>query len=225
MNVITGIGWITQREYGCVAKKLHRSYSDIRSLRTELTDTSVLLYPMKSFGKYDLVSKMTCCVVALALYDAEMTYSEGRKQDIGLLETNTDGCLQANVDFFKDYVENGRSRGRANLFVNTLPSIPVAQAAIYFKLQGPLLYMTFPRKQVPSLLSQCDRMILRGESPAMLAVNGGEEDALCFVVRRREHVSAATAFRVDEVVDIAEKVAPLDEMIAAFVHMRSENTS
>jgi hypothetical protein len=225
VNVITGIGWIARREYGCVAKKLHRSYPDIGSLRTELKDTSVLRYPMKGFGNYDLVSKMTCCVVALALYDAEMTYSEARKQDIGILGTNTDGCLQANVDFFKDYVEKGRNRGRASLFVNTLPSIPVAQAAIYFKLQGPLLYMTSPPKRVPSLLSQCDRMILRGESPAMLAVSASEEDALCFAVRRGEDVSAAKACRVDEVVDVAEEAASVDEMIAAFAHLRSESTS
>lgn len=225
VNVITGIGWIARREYGCVTKKMRCPYPDIGSLRSELRDASVLLYPMKGFGKYDLASKMTCCVVALALYDAEVTYSEGRKQDVGILGTNSDGCLQANVDFFKDFIEHGRGSGRASLFVNTLPSIPVAQAAIYFKLQGPLLYMTFPPKQVPSLLRHCDRMILRGESPAMLAVRASEEDALCFYVRRQEHAPAATGFRLDEIVDIAEQVASLEEMVAAFSQGRSDNTS
>jgi hypothetical protein len=189
-------------------------------LRSELQDASVLLYPVKGYGKYDLASRMTCCVASLALYDAEMRYSEDRKQDIGILGTNTEGCLQSNLAFFRDFVENGRRRGRANLFVNTLPSIPVAQAAIYFKFRGPLLYMTFPQEQVRSLLSQSDGIILRGESPAMLVVSASEQDALCFVMRREEDVSTETALRVDEVIDVAEKTPLLEEMIAAFADMQ-----
>ena len=38
MNVIAGIGWITQTEYGCVTKQLRRSYSDLASLRSELQE-------------------------------------------------------------------------------------------------------------------------------------------------------------------------------------------
>jgi len=225
VNCITGIGWITQREYGCVTKELRRSYADIRSLRSELQDASVLFHPMKSFGKYDLVSKMTCCVAGLALYDAEMKYSEDQKQDVGILGTNTDGCLQSNVDYFRDFVENGRSRGRANLFVNTLPSIPVAQAAIYFKFQGPLLYTTSPRGQMRSLLSQADRMILRGESPAMLAVRASERNALCFVLRRDEDVSTGTALRVDRVSQIAEQTPVLEQMVAVLADATQHRAS
>ena len=153
MTAITGIGWIAETEYGCVRRQLRRPYSDMKSLRSKLQDDSVFLYPVKSFGKYDRVSQMACCVVALAFYDAEMSYSESRKQDVGILGTNSDGCLQSNLDFFEDFVRNGRTLGRANLFVYTLPSIPVAEAAIYFKCQGPLLYMTFPKAPVASMLS------------------------------------------------------------------------
>lgn len=214
-NVITGIGWLARREYGCVRRRLRKPYSDLKSLRSELQDESILSYPVKGFGKYDRASQTTCCVAALALHDAEMWYSESQKQDIGILGTNADGCLQSNLDFFNDFVENGRTLGRANLFVYTLPSIPVAEAAIHFKCQGPLLYMTFPEKPIASLLRQADRMILRGESTAMLAVMAGEEDGQCFVLRRSSDVSEAPISTVEEAVEIEEKTPPLDEMIEA----------
>jgi hypothetical protein len=215
MSVIAGIGWITQREYGCVMKQLRRSYSDMGSLRSKLQDDSVFSYPAKGFGKYDLASRMTCCVSALALYDAGVSYSASRKQDIGIVGTNSDGCLQSNLDFFEDFVANGRKIGRAKFFVYTLPSIPVAEAAIYFKCRGPLLYMGFPERQVASLLRQSDRMILRGESAAMLAVNASEKDAQCFVLRQEQDVPADSVLGLDEVSDLAERRASPEELIAA----------
>jgi hypothetical protein len=213
MNVIAGIGWITTTEYGCVMKRLRRSYSDMGSLRSELQEGSVLSYPVKGFGKYDPVSKMTCCVSALALHDAGMSYSASQKQDIGILGTNSDGCLQSNLDFFRDFVANGRTLGRAKFFVYTLPSIPVAEAAIHFKCRGPLLYMGFPEKRVPSLLRQSDRMILRGESAAMLAVSASEKDALCFVLRGEQEAPADSVLGLDEVIDIAERTTSAEALI------------
>jgi hypothetical protein len=215
MSVIAGIGWITQREYGCVMKQLRRSYSDMESLRSELQHDSVLSYPTKGFGRYDLASRVTCCASALALYDAGLPHSASRKQDIGILGTNSDGCLQSNLDFFEDFVANGRTLGRAKFFVYTLPSIPVAEAAIYFKCQGPLLYMGFPERQVASLLRQSDRMIRRGESAAMLAVSASEKDAQCFVLRQEEDVAAESVFQVDEVSDQAERRESPEELIGA----------
>ena len=144
-----------------------------------------------------------------------MSYSESQKQDVGILGTNSDGCLQSNLDFFEDFVANGRSRGRAKFFVYTLPSIPVAEAAIHFKCQGPLLYMGFPEKQVPSLLRQSDGMILRGESAAMLAVSASEEDAQCFVLRRERSVPADRVLGLEEVIDVAERMSSAEEMIGA----------
>jgi hypothetical protein len=213
MNVVAGIGWIDRREYGCVRRRLRKSYPDLRSLRSTLQEDAVFLYPVKGFGKYDRVSQMTCCVAALAFYDAGMSYSEDRKRDIGILGTNSDGCLQSNLDFFNDFVKNGRTLGRANLFVYTLPSIPVAEAAIYFKCQGPLLYMGYSREPVASLLRQSDRMILRGETTAMVAVRASEEDAQCFILRRRDDVSTESVLALEEVIEAASGTPSPGEMI------------
>jgi 3-oxoacyl-(acyl-carrier-protein) synthase len=219
MNVVTGIGWIAETEYGCVRQRWRKSYSDMKSLRTDLQGGSVFSYPVKGFGRYDRVSQMTCCVAALAFHDAGMSYAEDEKQDIGILGTNSDGCLQSNLDYFSDFVANGRTLGRANYFVYTLPSTPMAEAAIHFKCQGPLLYTMFPKKPAASLLRQADRMILRGESTAILAVRASEEDAQCFMLRRADDVPRKGVFEVEEVIEIAERVPHGGEMIAALTNL------
>lgn len=204
MNVVAGIGWIDGREYGCVRRRIRESYPDLKSLRSTLQEKSVFSYPVKGFGKYDRVSQTTCCAAALAFSDAGMPYSEDRKQDIGVLGTNSDGCLQSNLDFFSDFVKNGRKLGRANLFVYTLPSIPVAEAAIYFKCQGPVLYMGFPSEPVASLLRHSDQMIRRGEATAMLAVWADEEAAQCFLLKPGEPVRGDSGLPLEPVIELAK---------------------
>jgi hypothetical protein len=189
------------------------------SLRTDLQGESLFSYPVKGFGRFDRVSQMTCCVTALAFHDAGMPYAQERKQDIGILGTNSDGCLQSNLDYFNDFVANGRTLGRANYFVYTLPSIPMSEAAIHFQCRGPLLYMRFPRKPVASLLRQADGMILRGESTAMLAVSASEEDAQCFMMRRVDDVPGEQVFRLEKVIEVAERGLPVGEMIAALTDL------
>jgi hypothetical protein len=225
VNVIAGIGWIAKNDYGCVNKNLRRVYTDIGSLRANLKNNSVFLYPVRGFGKYDQVSKMTCCVAALSFYDAGMSYSESGTHDVGILGTNTQGCLQSNVDFFRDFVDNGRTLGRASLFVYTLPSIPLAEAAIHFKCRGPVVYATSSRPQLPLILRRSDSMILRGESKAMLAVQASEGEAICFLLRREQDVSGETIFGLPEVIHIVEKERPLDKMIGAFSNMWREGSA
>lgn len=194
-------------------QKLRRDYTDTKSLRSRLQHESVFLNPVKNFGRFDAVSKMTCCAGALALCDAGITYSEHHKQDMGILGTNTVGCLESNVHYFRDYIETGRKLARGNLFVYTLPSSPLAEAAIAFGLQGPLLYMLFQQRQIPSLVQCAGKMILRGETQAMLAVKADENEAVCFVLKREEDVSTSRVFSLENAIATAQKISRLEEMI------------
>ncbi|MDM8525685.1 hypothetical protein QUF80_20125 [Desulfococcaceae bacterium HSG8] len=203
MIIIKGIGWIKQQEYGCAIKKIRRNYDNMRALYSQLNEEKIFSYPIKSFGKSDAVSKNTCCTTALALHDASISYAEDRKQDMGILGTNTAGCVQSNADYFKDYVESGRTLARGNLFVYTLPSTPLADAAIHFKCQGPVLYMAFKGEQIPSLLRHAEKMILRDEAPAMLAVRSDEKEGVCFVLAREE-VLTENVMKPEDVIAGAE---------------------
>jgi len=186
MIIISGIGWISKKKYGCVKRKIRKNYTDIKSLYSKLQNESVFSYPVKNFGRFDTMSKMACCAGALALYDAGVKYSEKGKQDIGIISTNADGCLKSNLNYFKDYVQTGRKLARGNLFIYTLPSSPLAEAAIHFGFQGPLLYIGFSQKQVPSLLQYAEGMISRKEALSILAMKVDSEKAVCFVIKREK---------------------------------------
>jgi 3-oxoacyl-[acyl-carrier-protein] synthase II len=196
--VIPGISRITPAQYSRVIRNIHRTYTDIRSLYLQLLEESVFAYPIKHFGKTDPVSKMTCCAAALALNDAGIAYTQNQKNDMGILGTNSDGCLRANADYFRDYVESGRTLGRGNLFIYTLPSTPLADAAIHFGCQGPLIYMGFQNSRILSLLNHAKKMILRNEASAMLAVDSDETGALCFVLTQKADAPGENFLKIED---------------------------
>jgi len=217
MVVVTGIGWITKKDYGCVIQGLQQNYYNTSLLNTRFNHDSLFLYPIKNFGRFDNSSKMACCAGALALCDAGILYSEHRKQNIGIIGTNIAGSLPSDVYYFKDYVESGRKLARGSIFIYTLPSSPLAEMAISFRFQGPLVYMTFPQKQISSLLRCAERMILRQETSMMLAVKVDEEEGICFVLSREEDASSRRVFSLKDVMAITQKVFSLNEMIGEFV--------
>ena len=179
---ILGTGWLDRESYG--SEKLGRSveYASRVELRKLGKEDGLFAYPVKNFGRLDLVSKRVCYVTALALQDAGMEYSKGWKQDVGLLGTDEYGSEQANLSFFRDYVEGGRTLARANLFIYTLPSSPLAEAAVHFGLQGPLLYLRNQGGSVEPLLETARRMIAEGQAKTMLVYDLSEKIDRCFVV-------------------------------------------
>ena len=58
-----------------------------------------------------------------------------------LIGVNGDGCALNNRLFWDDFTSHGHDNGRASLFVPTLPSIPVCEAAIALNIQGPVRYI------------------------------------------------------------------------------------
>ncbi len=61
------------------------------------------------------------------------------------------GCASNNRAFWDDFTSHGRDSGRATLFVPTLPSIPVCEAAIALNIQGPVRYIA---TETPSMLEE-----------------------------------------------------------------------
>lgn len=206
MTAITGIGWITQHEYGNVIHNLNQRYSDPDLLHSRLYNEDIFLYPVKNFGRFDAISKMTCCAVALAFHDAKIQYSEDHKYDMGIVGMNTCGSLASNICYFKDYIESGRTLARGNLFIYTLPSSPLAEAAIYFGCQGPLLYMYFLHEQIPSLLLHAEKILLNGETTRMLAVVAEEHKAVCFLLTRKKDTKTNKVYSHEQAIStIREK--------------------
>ena len=51
------------------------------------------------------------------------------------------GCRIENANYWQDYAQNGRTMGRSSLFVSTLNSTPLCEAAITVGAQGCIRYV------------------------------------------------------------------------------------
>jgi hypothetical protein len=205
MIAVTGIGWLNRKEYGCIIGKTEKLHEGLDSLYSSFKRESLFSYPVKNFTRFDAISKTTCFCVALALKDAGITYSPEQKKEVGIFGANDSGCLESNINYFRDYIDSGRVLARGNLFIYTLPSIPLAEAAIHFGLSGPLLHISFNEKSLPSLLSFAGKSILEGEAPAILAVKAEETDAVCFLLQAEGAVSAGKSLSLEAVSAAADK--------------------
>lgn len=214
MIAVTGIGWLNRNKCGRVIGKIEKRHEGIDFLYSSFKRESLFSYPVKNFSRFDSISKTTCFCVALALKDAGISYSAGRKQNIGIFGSNDSGCLESNIDYFKDYIESGRILARGNLFIYTLPSIPLAEAAIHFGLNGPLLHISFNDGKISSLLSFTGKNILEGETPTILAVKAEDAEAVCFVLQTGDAVSAAKRLSLEDV-SAASGKSDFTEMIKA----------
>lgn len=208
---VLGIGWLAGREWG-------RVRSGARDVLAEGDATplwkraAAFAYPVRNMGRCDAVTRLTLCACSLALQDAGMSYAEGQKSGIGLIGTGASGSLAANRAYFSDYLQAGRVMGRGNLFIYTLPSSPLAEAAIHFGFQGPMVYMGFPGGGAGALLEAAAGLLTDGLAPGLVAVMAGEREAMAFVTGLPGAVRGIDLSRVTEVA--AKPVAGLGELAA-----------
>lgn len=188
--VNAGMGWVTRDNFGCENKKLSRNHKGISSLYSRLRNDSIVLADIKNFGRFDMPSKLVCCAAALALHDSGFIYSPGKKtQKFGIIGTSVNGSLYSNERYFRDYVEKGRDLARGNLFIYTLPSSALAEAAICLGLGGPMLYVGINTDHLKGAVCRAQTMIMQGDAEAMLAVNFSETDATCYCLRQEDRAA------------------------------------
>jgi 3-oxoacyl-(acyl-carrier-protein) synthase len=183
LNSITlkGIGWVTHEGFGCIRCGLRRAFESGETAHS-LAKKGIFSHPFKNFGRLDTLSRMTAYAVALALQDAGIEYMPGRKQDIGIIGTNSEGSLRSDLEYFEDYVSSGRTTSRGNLFIYTLPSSPAGESAIHFGLLGPVLYAAGKGNSLAPLLDSAVEMLLSEETPVVLAGKAEEQEAIYFVL-------------------------------------------
>jgi 3-oxoacyl-[acyl-carrier-protein] synthase II len=181
--MVRGIGWLTPEGYGCIRSELRHCYEEGEGVQT-LPKKDIFSHPFKNFGRLDTISRMTAYAVSLALQDAGIEYSPLQKQNIGIVGTNAEGSLQSDKEYFRDYLECGRTLSRGNLFIYTLPSSPIGEAAIHFGLLGPVVYAASENNALAAVLDSAREMILAEEAPVMLVGAAEADEALYFVIAR-----------------------------------------
>jgi len=177
-------GWVKGTKCGCVGKARNWKYADLRMACDQLLEDAVLAYPIENFGRFNHDSKLTILAIALALYDAGIAYAKDKKQDISILGANNCGALDANLAYFNDYIANGRTLARGNLFIYTLPSSPLAEAAIHFGLTGKLLYLGFAKNIEGESLKYALDMLKTQTSKTIILVNADSKAATCHILQK-----------------------------------------
>lgn len=177
--VAKGIGWVNGSEYGSFFHSQRVCYGDGVALPPWKQD-DLFQSHLKNAGRFDMSTRLIISACALALRDAGVVCVPGTKSNIGLLGANSCGCVAANRAYFKDYLEGGRVLARANLFVYTLPSSPLAEVAIHFGLQGPVLYIGTSgarNEQLRGLMDTAAGLLHEGAVDGTLVVANDERSA------------------------------------------------
>ena len=219
---IYGIGWITQEEYGCIARGEKVPYENAVEFDSLLRNR-IFTCPFKNFGRLDRISKLTCYAIALAMKDAGFSCIPQKKQDIGIVGASDSGSMQSDIDYFKDYLDCGRTLSRGNLFIYTLPSSPLGEAAIHFGLQGPLLYAASAENPLMTALTIASEMVLSGETPAVLAGMTEDSAAVYFMLMRNSVYSKSILCDEKEIMAILNKAMTLKKMIKELLNLRKGN--
>jgi 3-oxoacyl-(acyl-carrier-protein) synthase len=181
MISVRGIGWLSKQGYGCVRSELQQAYEVGEGAHT-LPQRDIFSHPFKNFGRLDALSRMTAFAVSLALQDGGIEYSLTRKLDIGIVGTSAEGSLRSDAEYFRDYLEGGRTLSRGNLFIYTLPSSPLGEAAIHFGCVGPLLYAAVEGNSLAPIIDLAEEMVLAREATMMLVGMAEPEEAVFFLI-------------------------------------------
>lgn len=109
------------------------------------------------------------------------TYSSSSLSRTAVLDCGREGCHQENLLYYRDYLENGRHLGRGHLFVGTLPSTPLCEAAISLGLNGPAYYMD-PLDRNELLWNEIEFLLEEDENERVLLFHftGGVLYVFCF---------------------------------------------
>jgi hypothetical protein len=142
------------------------AFDSINDLRLALADIDfVPKGDLDDFGRgTQAVRRSQLCALLAAGDLAPLSLPVEKTAVIGW---NGDGCLAENHRYWSDYTANNRQGGRGGLFVATLPTIPVGEAAITLGYQGFSVYL----KTNPSTKELLKILSLRDEKFIMVIEN------------------------------------------------------
>ncbi len=156
------------------------SKANMKAKYTVYRQDNTLPRAARNFGRSDLFSQAVFLSAASLLKEGEYNLDP---ENTGLLAVNSYGALPVNLDYFQDYVENGRSLGRGNLFIYTLPTSALAETAIYWGYKGPLLYMSFRENSTDKTFAQVQSMIANKEAQTMMVFSGDTQYIESFLIQ------------------------------------------
>jgi hypothetical protein len=181
--VVTGAGYYTGAICGALARRIKEPCADAKEAARIMQAKGYLKEHPKNWGRFDPLSLATYAAAGWACVDAYLSFAQG-KQNLGVIGTSNDGVLHSNLAFFKDYVDAGRNGARSNLFVYTLPTTALAEAALFCGFTGPVVYLHQGSGGAGKLIEEAAMLVRDNSAQGMLAVYADPGGAVCLVLRK-----------------------------------------
>jgi hypothetical protein len=208
MAILTGGACIGGDRCATLASGLRWSHEGMGDLYRTMKERGILEGSVKNFGRFDIRSKAACLAAGLTLHDASIP-ANVPGNDVGILSAMPGGALEACREYFRDYLDCGRTLGRGNLFIYTLPTSPLAETAICYGLGGPLAYVAGGARG--AALEQAAAAVDGREAEAMLVVLSREDEYACLALQREGKEAAgvdeiaAALDRSDELMSLVQR--------------------
>lgn len=178
--MIRAVAWFCPGHHG-VFTPVGRSWQrPSPALSASVNALELIGRPVNYFPRMTSEARFCLCAASLALKATQ--WQESGDREIGVACAGSDGCLAANQEYFRDYVACGRTLGRGNLFIYTLPTSVLGEVAIVLSLTGPSLFIHDDARPLPSLARQAERIVADGEAGGMLALWSDPRAAVCMAV-------------------------------------------
>ncbi len=206
--MIRSLAWYCDTHYGVYASR-GRSFAKPAPPADELL--SLIGRPVKYFSR--MTGETKSCLAAASLALREMSPPNAVGDEIGLLSAGAEGCVQANEKYFTDYVTSGRTMGRGNLFIYTLPTSTLCEVAIALALAGPAMYVHADASPLLTLTRTAEQLLTDREADGMLALWSDSRAAVCISLTAGPPVDPFTVnFTPEELAPL-----PLAERLFAMV--------
>ena len=186
MLTVAGIGWISAAGRGRVRTGWSEAWGSPESRAAALArepDARVL----RNYARFTPHTRMAVHALHLARTDADLAATPDYGPfGAGLVGAGELGTHAANLAYYRDFVGNARALARGNLFVYTLPTSPLAEAALAAELRGPLLWLdgSADGDGLADAFAAADDAIARGAASTMFVCHGQAEAVILYTVRR-----------------------------------------
>jgi len=146
--------------------------------------------PVKYYAR---MTRETRCSLFAATLAVESSGARPDGTEIGLISAGSDGWMQASAEYFRDYVEHGRTLGRGNLFIYTLPTSGLGEVAIALGLSGPCMFAHDAKNPTAGLCRTGGQMLTDGEAQMILGIYSGPDAAVCLNLHRGPGITEMNA--------------------------------
>jgi 3-oxoacyl-(acyl-carrier-protein) synthase len=142
--------------------------------------TKIIGRTLKYLSRMTVECRHSLCAAGLAMKSSD--WLQNNSMQTGLLAAGYDGCMAADHGYFHDYLAGGRSLGRGNLFIYTLPTSTLGELAIALTLTGPSMHIEESANPLTALSRHANQIIADGEADAMLAIWSDATTSVCVAI-------------------------------------------